>query len=149
MVGLDAALLWRRDQLLLFSPRQPRVPALLGVARGSSFVAPLQPFHGVAPELDGHDHRLDLLDVAAPRGFSPNDGADHAGDQPALSVLDSHGAGAVDGAARVRTEYAIASSRASRVEPALHRPESRRNADHLGPSLWKLRTGGHCGPSAV
>src|SRR5215469_11301552 len=99
------------------------MPALLAVARGASFVAALQPFYGLAPELDRDDHWLDLLDVASARRLSPDDGADDAGDQPAVSVLDSHGTGTVDGTARVRSKYAFASPRPPRFERALHRPQ--------------------------
>ena len=54
MVGVGASVFLRRVQLLLVPSREPRVPVVLGVARGASLVAAIQPVDGPAPELDGN-----------------------------------------------------------------------------------------------
>src|SRR5215472_4328194 len=133
VVGLGAAVFRRRVQLLLVSSRQPRGAAVLGVARGASLVATLQPLDRAAAELDGHDHGMGLLDVASAGRLPADDGANHAGGQPALSVLDSYGTGALDGAVGTGAEYALASSRTPRIKCALYRPKSCGDNDCVGP----------------
>src|ERR1700756_628563 len=104
--------------------------SVLGLARGASLVAAVQLIHSAQTDLDRNFHELGVLDVAAAGRISANDGADHAGDQPAIPVLDPHRAGAVARAAGMADEHSVPSSGSPWLESAIHRPQSRRNTDH-------------------
>src|SRR5467141_24438 len=116
------------------------MPPVLGVSRGASLLAALQPVYRVAAELDRHAYGLGVLDVAAVGRLSADDGADHASRQPALPVLDPYRAGSFARTAGNAAEYPLASPGTPRIEPPLHRSQSCRHAYHLGPSVRNVRT---------
>src|SRR5690242_5367461 len=95
------------------------MPAVLGIARGASFFATLQPRHGVTADLDRKFYVLDLLVMDALDWLSSINGPDHAGNQPAVSVLDPHTTGPTHGPAGIAHEHAFAPSCASRTQPAI------------------------------
>src|SRR5262249_47084063 len=121
MVGMDTGLHCRRLHLLLVSPDESHLQALLGISCGAPLVAEVQPWDRAAADVDRWLHGLRLLVVDVPRRILTLHGADDPGGQPALPVLDPHGDHPTYGAARMAAEYAITPSRASRVEWPLSR----------------------------
>src|SRR6476659_11292097 len=131
MVGLGSLVFCGRHHLLLFSPYQPLMPAVLGLALGASFVAALQPGHGAAPDLDRVLYVIHLLVMAASGWLSARHGDDHAGRQPALPVLGAHRTRPPPGPAGMGDEHAFAPPRPPRIKPALSRSQPRRRSHHL------------------
>lgn len=66
------------------------MPVALGLTRRPSLLAAIQPVDRIATKLDRHTDRLDLLDMASFGWILSCNGADHAGHQPALPILDPH-----------------------------------------------------------
>src|SRR5689334_19938994 len=135
LVDLAARIRRRRFHLLLVSPLEPYLPALLGVARGASLVAEVQPGYGTSADLDRRFYWLRLLALDAARRLLPVYDPDDPGSEPALPVLDPHRDHSPHWAARMGAEYPVAPSRAPCVERPLSRSQPRWHADHLGQTL--------------
>ena len=112
---------------------------LLGGARRPSPEPGIQPLDGAAADQQRRVARVALL-PADGGGRLPAAGVRRGGpDRPALPVLDPHRARGPAGLARSHPCDAVESSRASRGQRPVRRPELRRDPDRLGPAVRQLR----------
>src|SRR6185437_13172825 len=116
-----------------------RGPLVLGDTCHPSCEQPAQPLRRLPLRLVRPDQRQrHLLCAAGVAGISAGRGLCGAVAQPALPVHAARHLDPEAGLARIRAQHAVASSRASRIEPALSRRQLRWRAHRLRPAVRHL-----------